>query len=185
MSLDVLQLLSDLRALTDTPGHGCTRLAYTPLECSAHDLVWDRFAGKGFTRLGDAAGNMLVVPTEVADRVDQPLVLVGSHLDTVIQGGWLDGALGVAVGAHAVDALAPTGLRVGLVVFRDEEGVRFRTGLFGSRVFAGLCTEADLDAVDAQGLCLRDVVPDPAGCVRYRRPVLPAAYLECHIEQGM
>lgn len=186
MALDVLRLLAELRAITDTPGRGCTRLAYTPLEARAHDLVWEHFAGRPFVRLGDAAGNMFVLPEALArDATTTSVVLIGSHLDTVIEGGWLDGALGVVLGTHVVDALSATGLRVGLVVFRDEEGVRFRTGLFGSKVFAGLCTEADLAMADADGVRVRDVVPDAAGCLEYRRPVLPAAYLECHIEQGI
>jgi N-carbamoyl-L-amino-acid hydrolase len=115
------------------------------------------------------------------------VVLVGSHVDTVIEGGWLDGALGVAAGVQVVHEAAATGggRPVGLVVFRDEEGVRFRTGLFGSKVFAGLCTEADLAKTDEQGVRVRDVVPDPDGCLAYRPPVTPTAYLECHIEQGM
>jgi hydantoinase/carbamoylase family amidase len=74
---------------------------------------------------------------------------------------------------------------VGVVIFRDEEGVRFNTGLFGSSVFAGLCSPGDLDVTDADGVRLGDLVPDPAGCVDYTPPVRPAAFLECHIEQGM
>ena len=125
------------------------------------------------------------MPRGAAGRGD-PVVLVGSHVDTVIEGGWLDGALGVAVGVHVVkEAAAHGGRPVGLVVFRDEEGVRFGTGLFGSKVFAGLCTEADLAATDDHGARVRDVVPDPDGCLGYRPPVPAAAYLECHIEQGM
>lgn len=147
--------------------------------------MWDSFPRGEFVRLGDAAGNMFVLPAAIQDdAADVPVVLLGSHLDTVTEGGWLDGALGVAVAAPVVERLGRAGCRVGLVVFRDEEGVRFRTGLFGSRVFAGLCTADDLAAVDAEGKTVRDVVPDAGGCVAYRRPVRPAAYLECHIEQG-
>lgn len=182
----VLDLLNDLKTITATPGRGCTRIAYTHYEDEAHDLVWDRLAGGPLVRLCDAAGNMFVVP-EWAVGGDG-VVLVGSHLDTVIEGGWLDGALGVAVAAHVVRTLADParrGLPVGLVVFRDEEGVRFSTGLFGSKVFAGLCTEADLAASDRRGTRVGDVVLDRAGCLAYQPPVRVAAYLECHIEQGL
>ena len=180
-----LDLLTGIEAITATPGRGCTRLAYTHHEDAAHDLVWERLERPGLLRLRDAAGNLFVVPARAARG--EPMVLVGSHLDTVIEGGRLDGALGVAVAAQVVDALfdRPEGMPVGLVVFRDEEGVRFRTGLFGSKVFAGLCTERDLAAADGDGIRVRDVVPDPAGCLAYHPPVKPAAYLECHIEQGM
>jgi hydantoinase/carbamoylase family amidase len=134
----------------------------------------------------DAAGNMFIVPAAIErDAAQAPVLLLGSHLDTVAEGGWLDGALGVAAAAHVVERLGRSGRRVGLVVFRDEEGVRFRKGLFGSKVFAGLCAADDLSAADADGVRVRDVVPDAAGCLDYRRPVRPAAYLECHIEQGV
>ena len=186
MSLDVLGLLGDLREITATPGRGCTRVAYTALEDQAHDLVWTRFAGRGFRRVTDGAGNMFVLPEWLAAAAEPPeVVLVGSHLDTVIEGGWLDGALGVAAAAHVLDELAGKRRRIALVVFRDEEGVRFGAGLFGSRVFAGLCGEADLDLADGEGVRLRDVVPDPAACLGYEPPVRPTAYLECHIEQGL
>lgn len=179
------ELLQDIEAITSTPGRGCTRLAYTHHEDAAHELVWERLERPGLLRLRDAAGNLFVVPARATRG--EPVVLVGSHLDTVIEGGRLDGALGVAVAAQVVDGLfeRPEGVPVGLVVFRDEEGVRFRTGLFGSKVFAGLCGERDLDASDADGIRVRDVVPDPAGCLAYHPPVKAVAYLECHIEQGI
>jgi hydantoinase/carbamoylase family amidase len=183
--ISAVDLLRDIEAITATPGRGCTRLAYTHHEDAAHDLLWERLERPGLLRLRDAAGNLFVVPARATRG--EPVVLVGSHLDTVLEGGRLDGALGVAVAAHVVDALfaRPEGMPVGLVVFRDEEGVRFRTGLFGSKVFAGLCTERDLAATDADGIRVRDVVPDPAGCLAYKAPVRAAAYLECHIEQGI
>ncbi|GBD31407.1 N-carbamoyl-L-amino acid hydrolase [bacterium HR33] len=184
MSL-ALDILYELRELTATPGRGCTRLAYTHLEDEAHDRIWDRFSGSGLARLQDAAGNTFILPPEAASG--EPVILVGSHLDTVKEGGWLDGALGVAVGAEVLQKLERvSGNRtsVGLVIFRDEEGARFGRGLFGSKVFAGRCTEEDLEARDEEGVFLRQVVPDPEGCLRYRRPVNAVAYLECHIEQG-
>ena len=183
--ISVPDLLRDIEAITATPGRGCTRLAYTHHEDAAHELVWERLARAGLLRLTDAAGNLFVVPARATRG--EPVVLVGSHLDTVIEGGRLDGVLGVAVAAAVVDALfeRPEGMPVGLVVFRDEEGVRFRTGLFGSKVFAGLCTERDLAAADADGIRVRDVVPDAAGSLAYKAPVRAAAYFECHIEQGI
>jgi hydantoinase/carbamoylase family amidase len=131
---------------------------------------------------------MFIVPSVTVGAEDKEVLLVGSHLDTVIEGGWLDGALGVSTAMHVVEQMAgPQGAdpRIGLVVFRDEEGVRFNSGLFGSRVVAGLCSEADLDACDRDGTRVRDVVPDCQRCLAYQPPVRPAGFLECHIEQGM
>ena len=183
----MLDLLRGLRDITATPGGGCTRLAYTHFEDQAHDYVWERLRSiPSLRRVEDAAGNTFIVPISAAED-GSPVVLVGSHLDTVIEGGWLDGALGVAAGVHALEAKARAGHadpHLGLVIFRDEEGVRFSTGLFGSKVFAGECAATDLDVRDLDGTSVRDVVPDPDGCSGYHPPVNAAAFLECHIEQG-
>ena len=185
--IDVLETLRGLRAITATPGRGCTRLAFTEHETQAHDYVWQRLQSiPGLSRIDDAAGNMFIVPQDAVSQ-GTSVVLVGSHLDTVIEGGWLDGVLGVVAGMQVLASKADTGgasPHVGLVVFRDEEGVRFNTGLFGSLVFAGRCTDADLDAADSDGVRVRDVVPDSVRCCDYEPPVGVAAFLECHIEQG-
>lgn len=185
--IELLDVLRGLRGITATPGRGCTRIAYTHLEDQAHDYVWEQLRTvPGLARLEDAAGNTFIVPAQSVGT-DTPVLLVGSHLDTVVEGGWLDGALGVAAGAHVLQQMAGAEgahQRLGLVVFRDEEGVRFDTGLFGSSVFAGRCETADLDVADREGIRVRDVVPNPDGCCAYEPPVHPAAFLECHIEQG-
>ena len=82
-------LLRDLEAITATPGRGCTRLAYTHHEDAAHELLWERLERPGLLRLRDAAGNLFVVPARAARG--EPVVLVGSHLDTGIEGGRVDG----------------------------------------------------------------------------------------------
>lgn len=183
---DVLEFLQRLRKIT-TSERGCTRIAYTEAEQQAHDLAWETVVDLGgLVRREDAAGNLFIVP-EAALAADHEVLLAGSHLDTVVEGGWLDGGLGVAAGLTALRGLTKDGQaheRFGVVVFRDEEGVRFNTGLFGSLVFAGLCTEEALAVRDRDGVAVADVVPDPAGCVDYHPPVKPLAFLECHIEQG-
>ncbi len=183
----MLDLLRGLRSITATPRRGCTRLAYTPFEDQAHDYVWERLCSiSGLQRIDDAAGNTFIVPPSAVED-GSPIVLMGSHLDTVIEGGWLDGSLGVAAAVHVVESRARGGHadhHLGLVIFRDEEGVRFSTGLFGSKVLAGECTTIDLDVSDSGGTSVREVVPDPDGCFSYRPPVNAAAFLECHIEQG-
>jgi hydantoinase/carbamoylase family amidase len=183
----MLDALRDIREITATPQRGCTRLAYTHFEDQAHDYVWGKLqAIPGLSREEDAAGNTFIVPTDSLQGA-RPIMLIGSHLDTVIEGGWLDGALGVVAGMHALQCRVDGGTadpHVGLVIFRDEEGVRFNTGLFGSSVFAGECVASDLEVQSTDGVRLRDVVPDPGGCCTYRPPIHAAAFLECHIEQG-
>jgi hydantoinase/carbamoylase family amidase len=184
----MLDLLKQLRELSATEV-GCTRIGYTDLEDQAFDLVWRNLSDIAhLKRVDDAAGNMFIVPERSAMPDADPVVLVGSHLDTVVEGGWLDGALGVAVAANTLRIMAENETArpsVGLVVFRDEEGVRFNTGLFGSRVFANRCRQQDLDVADVNGIRVGDVVPDPVGCLDYVPPVKPACFLECHIEQGV
>lgn len=184
----MLDILNELRTITSgTPG--CTRLAYTEEEDQAHDYIWGVMQSlPGLVRIGDAAGNMFIVPEHATEPGAQPIALVGSHLDTVIEAGWLDGTLGVVAGVHAMMALTKNGRanpQLGLIVFRDEEGVRFEAGLFGSKAFAGLCSPEDLDRCDSDGVSMRDVAPDPDGCLSYTPPVTPAAFFETHIEQGL
>lgn len=184
----MLELLRELERITAT-SRGCTRIAYTDDESVAHDCVWSYLdALSGLSRVADAAGNMFIAPESCFELPHRPVILIGSHLDTVIEGGWLDGTLGVAAAVDVVKRLAPDGTAqhpVGVVVFRDEEGVRFNTGLFGSKVFAGLCKEEDLEVRDRDGVSVRDCVSDADGCLQYEPPLKPAAFLECHIEQGL
>ena len=189
-SLTIHDLVERIAAITDTPGAGSTRLGYSELEDSAHEFVWQNLKHiDGLVRVSDSAGNLFVVPeTAVRDQTDGVL-LIGSHLDTVINGGSFDGVLGVAAAISVLIEKCTDGKahpRLGLVVFRDEEGVRFRNGLFGSRAFAGLVQEHDLDVLDHDGNRLRDLVPDAKALIDgYRPPVRPLGFLECHIEQGI
>ena len=99
---DMLEVLGDLRNITATRDRGCTRLAYTQFEQQAHDYVWDWLRDiPGLQRIEDAAGNTFIGPARAASA-NEPMVLIGSHLDTVIEGGWLDGALGIAAGMHVL-----------------------------------------------------------------------------------
>ena len=184
----MLDILNELRTIT-TGTPGCTRLAYTDAEDQAHDYVWSVMQTlSGLVRVSDAAGNMFIVPEPSTQPGARPIALVGSHLDTVIEAGWLDGTLGVVAGVHAMRSFAQSGRadpRLGLVVFWDEEGVRFDAELFGSKTFAGLCSPEDLDRRDSDGVSVRDVVPDPEGCLSYQPPVSSAAFFETHIEQGL
>jgi allantoate deiminase len=188
MSNFMIDTLRELEKIS-TSKSGCTRIAYTDSEQDAHDLVWEEMSSlEGLERHVDAAGNMFIVPAAATAQGAPGIVLAGSHVDTVIEGGWLDGTLGVVAAMNAVRSLAENGRAhpsAGVVVFRDEEGVRFNTGLFGSRVFAGICTDDNLDVKDGDGVAVREVVPDPAGCISYQPPVTPAVFLECHIEQGL
>ena len=171
-----------------------TRTFNSPAHREAAQIIaqWMREAGLAVTI--DAMANVRGVTPR--DRVSaegrhKPRVVVGSHYDTVIDGGKYDGALGVIVGIQAVRALlmAPGELSrpVEVIAFSDEEGVRFPVTFLGSRAVAGTLTDSILSISDKNGTTLLDAIKPHT-----RADVLAAArdpeeigtYVELHIEQG-
>ncbi len=168
-------------------GEGVTRLGLTPEERRAHALVARWLAELGGRVRRDEAGNVFA-------RVGgggSP-VLIGSHLDSVPEGGRYDGALGVVVAVEALEALraAKVVLRrpVEVVGWADEEGVRFGLGLYGSSAAFGRLPAQAAERTDARGVSIREALRalglrgDPARA-RIRKGSL-RAYIEPHIEQG-
>jgi allantoate deiminase len=137
----------------------------------------------------DAAGN--VVARYEGKRAGAPALMLGSHIDTVRDAGLYDGNYGALAALAVVEALSGRDERldhaIEIVAFGDEEGVRFRTTLTGSRALAGDYPEDVLDQKDAAGVLMRDALvafggdPERAGSIR--RPGV-AAFIEAHIEQG-
>jgi allantoate deiminase len=137
----------------------------------------------------DAAGN--VVARYEGKRAGAPALMLGSHIDTVRDAGLYDGNYGALAALAVVERLSARAERldhaVEIVAFGDEEGVRFRTTLTGSRALAGNYPQDVLDQKDAQGVLMRDALlafggdPERAGSIR-RTDV--AAFVEAHIEQG-
>jgi allantoate deiminase len=127
---------------------------------------------------------------------------MGSHLDTVPNGGWLDGALGVSCAIHTMQRILKKhrDAKVAVAIWSDEEGYRFGNGLFGSRAFAGeIRSEELLSLRDRDGASLAEVLAERGWQSKPRRsretgelhvkfvykpPVEVGAYLEAHIEQG-
>ncbi len=180
MEPELESLLGRINAVGRGPG-GWTRPPWTPELAEAEQVVID---ATGMVASRDAAGNLWL--TDAAAPAEG-LVAAGSHLDTVPAGGAFDGALGVASAAVAIDRLraaaVPGHERLAVVSFADEEGWRFGTPIFGSRMLTGGYGAEVLDRRDAAGIRLGDACPpDPvAGRGGHRRL---AAFVEVHIEQG-
>jgi allantoate deiminase len=179
----------ELGRIGATPGGGVTRTAWSPELAAAGSWLIDRLAEIGVPAEVDAAGNVL-------GRWDaarnEPAVLVGSHLDTVPDGGRYDGAFGVLAALEALYRLRERGFTprrpIWLVAFNDEEGTRFDTSMFGSHAFVGLDLTAELSRTDAEGTRLDEAMraagADPAALPGAVRVGEVGHYLELHIEQG-
>jgi beta-ureidopropionase / N-carbamoyl-L-amino-acid hydrolase len=185
-----IDLLKELRALT-ADENGAQRLAWSPVWLKAREWFQSKLKELPVEHHLDSAGNSW---TTLAGTSEATLIL-GSHLDSVPNGGWLDGCLGV-IAAFAVlrriakeyDGKPPVTIR--LVDWADEEGARFGRSLFGSSAFAGTQSiDQDRGRTDASGTRLEDALAacgvsiDAIGDAGLERKNA-AAYLELHIEQG-
>jgi N-carbamoyl-L-amino-acid hydrolase len=190
-SFDPARVVADLRALADRTGgpDGSRRLCWTPDWVAARTLLREHLATLPVEVEVDEAGNLWAyLRGESADTL-----VVGSHLDSVPKGGWLDGALGVMAGLELLRSLADEGtppVTVALVDWADEEGARFSRSLFGSAAVMGTL---DIDIlrglVDKEGQRLVDVLPQHGVDIENldgsrRRLENVKAYVELHIEQG-
>jgi allantoate deiminase len=170
---------------------GLTRVFLSREHRAANELALGWMREAGMTARVDAMGN--AVGRYEGDRPGLPCLMLGSHLDTVRDAGKYDGMLGVVTAIECVRALHARGKRLGfaleVVGFGDEEGVRFNATLIGSRAVAGTFRREVLDAVDRDGISMRealrrfDLDPERIGeATKRREDVL--AYAELHIEQG-
>ena len=186
---DVIANLRELADLTSTPG-GAQRLAWGPVWRDARHWFNGKLAALGITPEIDAAGNSWATLKGASDRT----VIIGSHLDSVPNGGWLDGALGVMAGYEALrmfkDQRPPLTIKV--VDWADEEGARFGRSLLGSSAAAGALKIGEVaHLVDKDGTRLVDALRENGveltrvhESQAFLKAIDAAAYLELHIEQG-
>jgi allantoate deiminase len=185
-------VIANLRALAarTSDADGAQRLAWGPVWRDARQWLAGLLADSGLQGQTDAAGNTwFTVPGSRPDTV-----IIGSHIDSVPNGGWLDGALGVLAGVEALRRYARTTppVTLALVDFADEEGARFSRSLLGSSGASGsVVPDTVRNLTDKQGTRLADALaehgvdvdrmPEARQALEARRP---RAYLELHIEQG-
>ena len=185
---EILRQAHVLGAITEEPGRLTrTYLTRQHREAGEHIAGWMREAG--MEAHFDALGN--VVGRYAAERPDAPVLLTGSHMDSVVDAGRYDGLFGVLSPIACVKALHAQGRRLPytfeIVAFGDEEGVRFGVSMIGSRALAGRFDYTALDRRDAAGVSMRDALVafggDPDAIASLQRDRI-AAYVESHIEQG-
>ena len=192
MALDPGRTVAELRELQELTGdeNGAQRVAWTDTWARAREWLREKVAPTGAEETVDAAGNQWFTLRGGSERA----VLLGGHIDSVPNGGWLDGCLNVMAAVEVLRRIAEDGsppVTVRLVNWADEEGARFGRSLFGSSAAAG--SMADQDELrarrDADGVSLPDAIAahgvDLDGALDARSEVEnAAAYLELHIEQG-
>ena len=185
----VVSQLQDLRSLTGDDD-GAQRVAWTETWARGRAWLADTLADLPLEVERDAAGNDWYTLGGASERA----VLIGGHMDSVPNGGWLDGCLDVLAGAEVLRRIADEGappVTVRLVDWADEEGARFGRSLFGSSAASGSMADQDelRKLVDRGGTSLPDAIG--AFDVDLDRALeagsqleSAAAYLELHIEQG-
>ena len=168
------------------------RLFCSPAMKLAHEDLSAWMANAGLVPHLDALGNLIGKPAN--DEPQRPVLLIGSHLDTVVNAGKFDGMLGVLLGLGVVEAIKESGnslpFDIHVIAFSEEEGVRYRLPFIGSAGIAGIFDPADLDRLDGEGVSMRDALinfgcsPDDFKSVSYReRNVI--GFIETHLEQAV
>ena len=192
MGLDPARTVAELEELRELTGDddGAQRVAWTETWERARAFLRSKLEGTGAVEEIDAAGNQWFTLRGASDRA----LLLGGHLDSVPNGGWLDGCLNVLAGAEVLRRIAAEGeppVTVRLVSWADEEGARFGRSLFGSSAAAGSMRDQDelRQLRDRDGIALPDALREHG--VELDRALdarsqleHAAAYLELHIEQG-
>jgi hydantoinase/carbamoylase family amidase len=186
----VIADLHDLAALTSTP-EGAQRVAWGPVWKTAREWLKTKLSEVGLTQKADAAGNNWVTLPGESDKT----VIIAGHLDSVPNGGWLDGTLGVVAALEALrrysgGAKPPVTLK--LVDWADEEGARFGRSLLGSSAAGGSLKVGEVrELKDKEGIRLEDALRECGveldkmlSAHQALKQIKAKAYLELHIEQG-
>ena len=168
------------------------RLFCSPAMKLAHEDLSSWMTAAGLSPHLDAVGNLIGKPP--VDDLKRPVLLVGSHLDTVVNAGRFDGMLGVLLGLGVVEAIKESKIElpfdIHVVAFSEEEGVRYRMPFIGSSGIAGNFDPGDLDRTDDEGITMREALknfgcdPDDYQSASYRdRSVV--GFIETHLEQAV
>jgi allantoate deiminase len=193
--VNVERIARDLKLLseyTSTPGSGVTRLAFSEEERKAREYLTGEMKKAGLEIYTDEAGNLF--GRRPGRQADAPVVMFGSHIDSVVNGGAFDGPAGVVSALEAMRVIKEKELETDntleMVVMTEEEGGRFGSGVWGSRAMAGLVTEEEIfqgrdrDGVSkAEAMRAFGLAPEKVkNAIREKGSI--KVFLELHIEQG-
>jgi allantoate deiminase len=186
---EIVSKLKDLAEIGQAEDGGMTRFSFTEEDKIARDLVKRWMIDLDMHIKEDAAGNIIAR----LGSFDEPAIAMGSHIDSVPNGGIYDGPLGVTTALEVIRRLKEEKVELEspleIIVFSDEEGARFGGGLFGSKVMTGILEEDALDREDKNGIkaydAMKDFGYDPDNLdSALRSPGELKAYFEVHIEQA-
>lgn len=184
--------IEGLAEFTATPGMGMTRFSFSEEDRKTREFIKERMKEAGLTIFEDGAGNLF--GRREGKQADAPAIMVGSHFDSVKNGGNFDGPAGVVMALEIARLLhenkVETELPIEFAALVEEEGGRFGGGLFGSRAMTGQVSPDELDSSrDRDGISLGEAMTgagfDPGRMEEAVRPEGSLrAFMEMHIEQG-
>lgn len=187
----LLGRLEELAAIGSDPAGGVTRLAFSAEELAAKQLLLGWYEQAGLAPSIDTAGNVVAILR--GDGSGQGFLATGSHLDTVVAAGSLDGAYGAVAAVEVAGVLAriaaPLRRDIAFVAFTNEEGARGAPGFSGSLAVTGQLSEPLLSSRDDEGIALSERVRagggDPSRIAEAAwAPGQLAGFVELHVEQG-
>ncbi|PIC96040.1 Zn-dependent hydrolase [Sporosarcina sp. P26b] len=184
------QHIDALKQFTATPGQGVTRLTYSKEDLQARNYIKEKMTEYGLVVSEDGFGN--IFGKLEGTLSDAPSVIVGSHFDSVPNGGAYDGTAGVVVGLEVAALFQELQLKptypLEVIAMVEEEGSRFGGGLMGSRGMTGLLSEEEFyKLADKDGILATDAMSAIGldySKEKVRPPETIKAFLELHIEQG-
>ncbi|HCJ58644.1 MAG TPA: Zn-dependent hydrolase [Clostridiaceae bacterium] len=195
MKTNLIRIAQDIEALSRynaTPGEGLTRFSFTKEDRGAREYIKKEMEKAGLRVYEDGAGT--IIGRLEGKNQDAPVIMLGSHFDSVKNGGNFDGNAGVVTALEISRVLKENKMElnhpVEFVAIVEEEGGRFGSGLFGSRAMAGKIPREQLDLLkDEDGVtiakAMSDFGLDPDNILQaVREPGDIKAFLELHIEQG-
>ncbi|WP_257349874.1 Zn-dependent hydrolase [Pseudalkalibacillus decolorationis] len=182
--------INELSKFTSTPHKGVTRLTYSNEDLQARNYIKETMKEYGLNVREDGFGNIFGKLEGILN--DAPSVLIGSHFDSVPNGGAYDGTAGVVVGLEVAALFSKNNLTpkypLEIVALIEEEGTRFKGGLMGSRGIIGSLSEEDFKSLkDKDGISTEEAMSKiglDTSLPKKRDPKTMKAFLELHIEQG-